>query len=105
MLCRFLADGNAHAPPAEMTHVVTVTQLAKRITNTATNQLTFLYNRITASEGLFVGTTSSVIAFVNDFNKFFKCPSNNGKASFTVIKVILQHCFLSLNVIVTSKQK
>ena len=30
-------------------------------------------------EGLFMATTSSIVDFVEDFNQFFKCPSNNGK--------------------------
>ena len=47
--------------------------------NTVTNQQSFCVHRITAPEGLFLGTTSSVVNFVNDFNKFFKCPSKNGK--------------------------
>ena len=35
--------------------------------------------RTDVPEGLFVATTSSIVAFVEDFNQFFKCASNNGK--------------------------
>lgn len=31
------------------------------------------------SEGFFVGTASSIVQLVEDFNGFFKCPSDNGK--------------------------
>lgn len=40
----------------------------------------FLYCcRIEVPEGLFVGTTSSVVTFVEKFNKYFKCPSDKGR--------------------------
>ena len=34
---------------------------------------------IEVTEGLFVGTTSSVVKFVGEFNRYFRCPSNSGK--------------------------
>lgn len=39
----------------------------------------FLACNISISEGFFVGTASSIAQLVEDFNGFFKCPSDNGK--------------------------
>ena len=38
----------------------------------------FLHLRATVTEGLFVGTASSVVNFVGQFNRFYKCTSNDG---------------------------
>lgn len=41
--------------------------------------LIFFSSRSDVPEGLFLATTSSIVAFVEDFNQFFKCASNSGK--------------------------
>ncbi|XP_068714280.1 uncharacterized protein [Montipora foliosa] len=42
---------------------------------------------ITVSEGLFVATTSSIVNFVREFNKFFRCPSMEGRCKGSLVLV------------------
>ena len=81
-------------------YVETMTQLTMRRKMPQLTSWLVLFNRITAPEGLFLGTTSSVITFVKEFNKFFNCPSKNGqckgkascndKYDFTMFLVLLK---------------
>lgn len=47
---------------------------------------------ISIPEGVFVATTSSIVSFVEQFNKFFKCPSKDGKCRGKL-------CYLSVFII------
>ena len=60
----------------------------------------FLDLRAAVTEGLFVGTSSSVVNSVGQFNRFYKCTSNDGTCKgnnkFLVTVVCLSVCFLRL---------
>ena len=62
-----------------------------------------LPHRIAVQEGLFVGMTSSIVALVQDFNRYFCCPSNNrackGKCSIFFVFVLISRCLLARNVV------
>lgn len=54
----------------------------------------FLVCTISISERLFVGTTSSIVQFVEDLNGFFKCPSDNGKCKGNSDHTLIPVCML-----------
>lgn len=56
-----------------------VSLLLSRLKRTISNHthLSVSPSRISMSEGLFIGTTSSVVSLFGDFNKYFTCPSDN----------------------------
>ena len=59
--------------------VVNLYQIGRKIAHTVYLKLPFLSCRLSIQQGLFVGTTSSIVQFVESFNGFFQCPSENGK--------------------------
>ena len=54
-------------------------QIGHKIVHMVYLKLRFLFCRLSIQERLFVGTTSSIVQFVQGFNEFFQCPSDNGK--------------------------
>ena len=57
-----------------------------------------LHLRATVTEGLFVGTASSVVNFVEQFNRFYKCTSNDGTCKGSNFWSLLSVClFVFLN--------
>lgn len=59
--------------------VVNLYQTEHKIVHTVYLKLPFLSCRLSIQEGLFVGTTSSIVQLVESFNGFFRCPSDSGK--------------------------
>lgn len=49
------------------------------------NKLCISVLRLDLEESLFVGTTSSMAELIQGFNRFFKCPSNDGACEGTIL--------------------
>ena len=45
----------------------------------------YIFCRVEVPEGLFIATTSSIVDFVGEVNKYFKCTSNNGRCIIRIV--------------------